>query len=74
LATTLTTPQEQVCNFIVQITKENDLENLDQFSQLPEGDFAVGESSAQPGGPAAQEVCCPEELAVPSMDGPFSDL
>lgn len=36
--------QEQVDSFIVQIVEENGLEVLDQFSQLLEGVFVVGES------------------------------
>ncbi|MEE6517086.1 hypothetical protein FKM82_027092 [Ascaphus truei] len=47
-AMTLTTPQEQVDNLIVQVAEENGLEVMDQLSQLPAGASSVGESSARP--------------------------
>ncbi|XP_007887466.1 charged multivesicular body protein 1a [Callorhinchus milii] len=44
-ATTLTTPQEQVDNLIVQIAEENGLEVIDQLNELPAGATSLGESS-----------------------------
>ncbi|XP_073515304.1 charged multivesicular body protein 1a [Phyllobates terribilis] len=46
-AMTLTTPQEQVDNLIIQIAKENDLEVMDQLHQLPQEATSVGESSSR---------------------------
>ncbi|MBN3298186.1 CHM1A protein, partial [Amia calva] len=47
-ATTLTTPQEQVDDLIVQIAEESGLEVMDQLSQLPAGAASLGESSTRP--------------------------
>lgn len=44
-ATTLTTPQEQVDDLIVQIAEESGLEVMDQLNQLPAGASSLGESS-----------------------------
>uniref|UniRef100_UPI00398E56AD charged multivesicular body protein 1a n=1 Tax=Pristiophorus japonicus TaxID=55135 RepID=UPI00398E56AD len=46
-AMTLTTPQEQVDNLIVQIAEENGLEVMDQLNQLPDGAASLGESSVR---------------------------
>ncbi|XP_073439835.1 charged multivesicular body protein 1a isoform X1 [Dendrobates tinctorius] len=46
-AMTLTTPQEQVDNLILQIAEENGLEVMDQLNQLPQGASSVGESSTR---------------------------
>ncbi|XP_078066769.1 charged multivesicular body protein 1a isoform X1 [Mustelus asterias] len=46
-AMTLTTPQEQVDNLILQIAEENGLEVMDQLNQLPEGAASLGESSVR---------------------------
>ena len=45
-ATTLTTPQDQVDDLIVQIAEESGLEVMDQLSQLPAGASSLGEASA----------------------------
>ena len=44
-ATTLTTPQEQVDDLIVQIAEQSGLEVMDQLNQLPAGASSLGESS-----------------------------
>ncbi|XP_062403831.1 charged multivesicular body protein 1a [Sardina pilchardus] len=44
-ATTLSTPQEQVDDLIVQIAEESGLEVMDQLNQLPAGASSLGESS-----------------------------
>ncbi|KAG8428924.1 hypothetical protein GDO86_018855, partial [Hymenochirus boettgeri] len=46
-AMTLTTPQEQVDNLIIQIAEESGLEVMDQLNQLPQGATSVGESSTR---------------------------
>lgn len=46
-ATTLTTPQEQVDDLILQIAEESGLEVEDQLSQLPAGASSLGETSAR---------------------------
>ncbi|XP_060784531.1 charged multivesicular body protein 1a [Neoarius graeffei] len=46
-ATTLTTPQQQVDDLIVQIAEESGLEVMDQLSELPAGASALGETSAR---------------------------
>ncbi|CDQ64512.1 unnamed protein product [Oncorhynchus mykiss] len=46
-ATTLTTPQDQVDDLIVQIAEESGLEVMDQLSQLPAGATSLGESSSR---------------------------
>ncbi|KAJ7997770.1 hypothetical protein DPEC_G00215570 [Dallia pectoralis] len=46
-ATTLTTPQDQVDDLIVQIAEESGLEVMDQLSQLPAGATSIGESSTR---------------------------
>uniref|UniRef100_A0A8C1D5F7 Charged multivesicular body protein 1a n=1 Tax=Cyprinus carpio carpio TaxID=630221 RepID=A0A8C1D5F7_CYPCA len=46
-ATTLTTPQEQVDDLILQIAEESGLEVQDQLSQLPAGASALGETSVR---------------------------
>ncbi|XP_062855749.1 charged multivesicular body protein 1a [Trichomycterus rosablanca] len=46
-ATTLTTPQQQVDDLIVQIAEQNGLEVMDQLNELPAGASAVEESSAR---------------------------
>uniref|UniRef100_A0A3B3RMW9 Charged multivesicular body protein 1A n=1 Tax=Paramormyrops kingsleyae TaxID=1676925 RepID=A0A3B3RMW9_9TELE len=46
-ATTLTTPQEQVDDLIVQIAEESGLEVMDQLNQLPAGAASLGEGSTR---------------------------
>uniref|UniRef100_A0AAY5K8D4 Charged multivesicular body protein 1a n=1 Tax=Esox lucius TaxID=8010 RepID=A0AAY5K8D4_ESOLU len=46
-ATTLTTPQDQVDDLIVQIAEESGLEVMDQLNQLPAGATSLGESSTR---------------------------
>uniref|UniRef100_A0A8B9GY47 Charged multivesicular body protein 1A n=1 Tax=Astyanax mexicanus TaxID=7994 RepID=A0A8B9GY47_ASTMX len=46
-ATTLTTPQEQVDDLILQIAEESGLEVMDQLNELPAGSTSLGESSAR---------------------------
>ncbi|KAI4878886.1 hypothetical protein NFI96_015989 [Prochilodus magdalenae] len=46
-ATTLTTPQDQVDDLILQIAEESGLEVMDQLSQLPAGAASLGETSAR---------------------------
>lgn len=46
-ATTLTTPQQQVDDLIVQIAEESGLEVMDQLNELPAGASALGESSVR---------------------------
>lgn len=46
-ATTLTTPQDQVDDLILQIAEESGLEVEDQLSQLPAGASSLGETSAR---------------------------
>ncbi|XP_057206507.1 charged multivesicular body protein 1a isoform X2 [Triplophysa rosa] len=46
-ATTLTTPQDQVDDLILQIAEESGLEVMDQLSQLPAGATALGETSVR---------------------------
>lgn len=46
-ATTLTTPQEQVDDLIMQIAEESGLEVMDQLNQLPAGAASLGEGSAR---------------------------
>ncbi|KTF92928.1 hypothetical protein cypCar_00018817, partial [Cyprinus carpio] len=46
-ATTLTTPQEQVDDLILQIAEESGLEVEDQLSQLPAGATSLGETSVR---------------------------
>ncbi|NP_956857.1 charged multivesicular body protein 1a [Danio rerio] len=46
-ATTLSTPQQQVDDLILQIAEESGLEVEDQLSQLPAGASALGETSAR---------------------------
>ncbi|KAL1247082.1 hypothetical protein QQF64_022458 [Cirrhinus molitorella] len=46
-ATTLTTPQEQVDDLILQIAEESGLEVEDQLSQLPAGASSLGETSVR---------------------------
>ncbi|KAL7885242.1 hypothetical protein AOLI_G00055370 [Acnodon oligacanthus] len=46
-ATTLTTPQEQVDDLILQIAEESGLEVMDQLNQLPAGAASLGETSTR---------------------------
>ncbi|XP_013979785.2 charged multivesicular body protein 1a [Salmo salar] len=46
-ATTLTTPQDQVDDLILQIAEESGLEVMDQLSQVPAGATSLGESSSR---------------------------
>ncbi|KAG9338113.1 hypothetical protein JZ751_027084 [Albula glossodonta] len=46
-ATTLTTPQDQVDDLIVQIAEESGLEVMDQLNQLPAGASSLGETSVR---------------------------
>ncbi|XP_020312010.1 charged multivesicular body protein 1a-like [Oncorhynchus nerka] len=46
-ATTLTTPQDQVDDLILQIAEEGGLEVMDQLSQVPAGATSLGESSSR---------------------------
>lgn len=46
-AMTLTTPQDQVDDLILQIAEESGLEVMDQLSQLPAGATALGETSVR---------------------------
>ncbi|KAK2866828.1 hypothetical protein Q8A67_024945 [Cirrhinus molitorella] len=46
-ATTLTTPQDQVDDLILQIAEESGLEVEDQLSQLPAGASSLGETSVR---------------------------
>uniref|UniRef100_A0A673G347 Charged multivesicular body protein 1a n=1 Tax=Sinocyclocheilus rhinocerous TaxID=307959 RepID=A0A673G347_9TELE len=46
-ATTLSTPQEQVDDLILQIAEESGLEVEDQLSQLPAGASSLGETSVR---------------------------